>query len=93
MIQALPRMLSVDAGFMDAAAFLALKDPFYRSCNGKNYFNNERPHEAIGMKYPVDVYSPSSRPYEGLKDLEYPMHDMTITVTACGRICIGRRKI
>ena len=61
--------------------------------NFVNCFNNERPHEAIGMKYPVEVYSPSPRPYEGLKDLEYPMHDMTITVTACGRICIGRRKV
>jgi hypothetical protein len=29
----------------------------------------------------------------GLSDLEYPFHDRTITVTACGRICIGRRKI
>jgi hypothetical protein len=26
-------------------------------------------------------------------DLEYPFHDRTITVTNCGRICIGRRKI
>lgn len=29
----------------------------------------------------------------GLDDLEYPFHDRTITVTNCGRICIGRRKI
>jgi len=28
-----------------------------------------------------------------LSDLEYPFHDRTITVTCCGRICIGRRKI
>jgi hypothetical protein len=26
-------------------------------------------------------------------ELEYPLHDRTITVTQCGRICIGRRKI
>ena len=25
--------------------------------------------------------------------LHYPFHDRTITVTRCGRICIGRRKI
>jgi putative transposase len=25
--------------------------------------------------------------------LEYPFHDRTITVTNCGRICVGRRKI
>jgi putative transposase len=28
-----------------------------------------------------------------LGELEYPLHDRTITVTQCGRICIGRRKI
>jgi hypothetical protein len=24
---------------------------------------------------------------------EYPFHDRTVTITTCGRICIGRRKI
>ncbi len=45
------------------------------------------------MQYPAELYSPSPRPYAGLPDLEYPFHDRTITVTRCGRICIGRRKI
>ena len=56
-------------------------------------FNHERPHQAIGMKYPAELYTSSARPYRGLSDLEYPFHDRTITVTCCGRICIGRRKI
>jgi putative transposase len=56
-------------------------------------FNQERPHQAIGMKYPAELYVSSSRSYKGLSDLEYPFHDRTITVTNCGRICIGRRKI
>lgn len=56
-------------------------------------FNQERPYEAIGMKYPAEIYTPSLKPYTGLSDLEYPFHDRTITVTCCGRICIGRRKI
>jgi putative transposase len=56
-------------------------------------FNQERPHQAIGMQYPAELYVSSSRPYKGLSDLEYPFHDRTITVTCCGRICIGRRKI
>jgi putative transposase len=56
-------------------------------------FNQERPHQAIGMKYPAELYVSSSRPYKGLSDLEYPFHDRIITVTHCGRICIGRRKI
>ena len=27
------------------------------------------------------------------EELKYPFHDRTITVTHCGRICFGRRKI
>lgn len=56
-------------------------------------YNTQRPHEALGMRYPAEVYSKSKRPYQGLPDVEYPLHDKTITVTHCGRICIGKRKI
>jgi putative transposase len=56
-------------------------------------YNEERPHQALEMKYPTELYSRSPRPYTGLSDVEYPFHDRTITVTACGRICIGKRKI
>jgi putative transposase len=56
-------------------------------------FNDERPHQALDMKYPAELYQPSSRPYHGLGELHYPFHDRTITVTHCGRICFGRRKI
>ena len=56
-------------------------------------YNNERPHQAIGMKYPGELYTPSPRIYQGLPALDYPFHDKTITVTTCGRICIGRKKI
>ena len=45
------------------------------------------------MKYPAELYQRSLRPYQGLPELEYPLHDHTITVTRCGRICLGRRKI
>ena len=45
------------------------------------------------MKYPGELYSTSPRPYTGLREVQYPFADRTITVTQCGRICIGRRKI
>jgi putative transposase len=45
------------------------------------------------MRYPAEIYQPSPRPYKGLPELEYPFHDRTITVTRCGRICLGRQKI
>lgn len=56
-------------------------------------FNAERPHEAIGMKVPAELYTASSRAYQGLPELEYPLHDKDIIVTACGRICMHRKKI
>jgi putative transposase len=56
-------------------------------------YNHERPHQAIGMRYPAEMYRASLRPYRGLPPLEYPLHDQTITVTQCGRLCFGRRKI
>ena len=56
-------------------------------------FNDERPHEALALKYPTELYTPSPRPYTDVGDLEYPFHDRTIMVTECGRICLGRRKI
>ncbi len=56
-------------------------------------FNHERPHQALGLQVPGEVYRPSPRPYQGLSDLDYPWHDWTATVTTCGRICYKRRKI
>ncbi len=56
-------------------------------------YNHERPHQALGMKYPAELYSPSTRLYRGLSEPKYPFHDRTVLVTHCGRICIGKRKI
>jgi len=56
-------------------------------------YNEERPHQALGMRYPAELYSPSPRLYAGLPALEYPFHDRTVTVTQCGRLCFGTRKI
>jgi transposase InsO family protein len=56
-------------------------------------FNTERPHEALAMKCPAEIYSASSRPYSGLPDLTYPLHDRDALVTACGRICMHRKRV
>jgi transposase InsO family protein len=56
-------------------------------------FNNERPHEALAMKCPAEVYSPSPRPYAGIPEPLYPFHDRTVMVTNCGRLCLYRKKI
>jgi putative transposase len=56
-------------------------------------FNQERPHQALAMKTPSSLYSPSPRRYDGLAELEYPFHDWTAVITTCGRICYQSRKI
>jgi putative transposase len=56
-------------------------------------YNRERPHQGLGMRVPADVYTPSPRPYRGLGDLDYPLHDWATTVTNCGRICFKNRKV
>src|SRR6185436_9967086 len=56
-------------------------------------YNQERPHQALGMKVPADLYARSPRVYRGLDELSYPFHDATFTVTHCGRICFKRRKV
>lgn len=56
-------------------------------------FNTERPHEALDMQRPADRYAPSPRLYAGLPELNYPMHDKQYMVTACGRVCMHRKKI
>jgi putative transposase len=56
-------------------------------------YNQERPHQALRMKVPSELYTPSPRAYRGLPELDYPFHDWTATVTTCGRICFQRRKV
>jgi putative transposase len=56
-------------------------------------YNTERPHKALSMKYPAEVYTPAPRLYRGVGRVEYPMHDRTVTVTSCGRICMKGKKI
>lgn len=58
-----------------------------------NEFNGQRPHEALFMKTPGEVYTPSHKPYNGIGELEYPFHDREVLVTSCGRLCLHRKKI
>ena len=48
-------------------------------------FNNERPHQALAMKCPAEIYTASTKPYRGIAEPQYPFHDKTIVVTNCGR--------
>ena len=82
--------LKIEATKPASDNFLQQQDRFD---NFIDYYNNERPHQALDMKYPAELYASSPRPYQGLGELDYPIHDWTATVTSCGRICYRRRKI
>lgn len=56
-------------------------------------YNQERPHQALGMKCPAEVYERSPRTYEGLPVLTYPGFDKTLLVSNCGRVCMRKDKI
>ena len=56
-------------------------------------FNHQRPHEALAMKCPAEVYTVSTRPYQGIAEPHYPFHDRSVVVTSCGRLCLYNKKI
>lgn len=57
-------------------------------------YNEERPHETLGMKVPADVYSKSDRQWNGsLDQLEYGDEFVSRRVTRDGSIGIEGRKI
>ena len=51
----------------------------------RRVFNQERPHEALGMKRPAEVYQPSTRKFAGTpQDLSYPgMQTRRVQSTGC----------
>jgi len=56
-------------------------------------YNEVRPHEAIQMKYPAEVYQRSTRSYpDPLEDLEYPLHDFTRKVMPNGEVSLHDTK-
>lgn len=61
--------------------------------NFRNQFNNERPHEALGMRTPQTLYQPCSRSYtQALKELDYALHDFTAKVKKPGVIRLATGK-
>jgi Integrase core domain len=56
-------------------------------------FNTERPHEALDMKMPGELYGASPRRYSGLPELEYPLHDRDVVVAECGAISLHNTRV
>lgn len=56
-------------------------------------FNEQRPHEALGMKRPAELYEASKRKYEGTPhDLSYPGMEFR-RVLATGDICYQNQRV
>src|ERR1700748_41786 len=75
------RTLKIEATRPTGANFLQQQAKFDAFVHEFNY---ERPHQALDMKYPAEIYKPSTRPYRGIGELSYPFHDRTALVTCCG---------
>lgn len=76
------RTLKAETTRPPSAALLQQQERFDRWVEA---FNRERPHEALAMAFPAEIYRPSARrcPRE-LPPLDYPLHDLVTTVATCG---------
>jgi len=60
----------------------------------REQYNRERPHEALGMRVPAEVYRPSARAYEGTpEDLDYSGMEMRRVKRKSGAIFYRNEKI
>jgi transposase InsO family protein len=60
----------------------------------RDTFNKERPHEALGMRVPAEVYRPSSRRYEGAPErFDYPPGFAERAVHSSGHVTLRNTKI
>ncbi len=59
----------------------------------RRIFNEERPHEALGMKTPKQLKPSRKRLPSQLPELEYPLHDITQVVYGNGLMPIGSSRI
>lgn len=59
----------------------------------RDEYNARRPHEALEMQYPENVYNSSERSFpEYLEELEYPLHDRIATVSSGGHISLFKHR-
>ena len=49
--------------------------------------NNERPHAALAMQCPAQIYTASARPYDGIPEPYYPFHDRTPSTIPSDQKC------
>lgn len=64
----------------------SLKEQLITIREFQEYYNFERPHEALGQKTPGSIYRPSNRVWNGIfKEPEYPKGYKVAKVGSCGK--------
>ena len=85
------RTLKQEATIPPAASLRGQQQQFDRFLEE---FNHERPHEALGMKRPGEVYQASNRALpKRIEPYEYPAHYLVRRVSRAGTIRVLRRQI
>ncbi|MGD8814806.1 MAG: IS481 family transposase [Anaerolineales bacterium] len=84
------RTLKQEATFPPSASFPAQQRRFERF---RDEFNEVRPHEALGMQRPAEVYQSSIRSFpEKIEPFDYPAHYIVRKVSGSGTIRIANRQ-
>ena len=85
------RTLKQEATLPPASSLRAQQQEFDRF---REEFNEERPHEALGMKRPGEVYQPSTRCMpKRIEPYEYPAHYLVRRVSRCGTIRVLGKQV
>ena len=72
---------------LNHTTIMNIEDAENKFCIWRDKYNNIRPHEALGMKRPSDVYEPSQRQYsETIKKYEYGGEYHVIKVNSWGYV-------
>jgi hypothetical protein len=78
---------SLKAEALSGPPFETLDQAARHLARWRTIYNTERPHEALGLKTPVERYSPSPRPYrETIEPFPYAPDDQLRRVDHAGRI-------
>jgi len=85
------RTLKQEATIPPAASLRAQQRKFDHF---REEFNHERPHEALGMKRPAELYQASQRAMpKRIEPYEYPSHYLVRRVSRCGTIRVLHNQV
>ncbi len=80
--------------FLNHTEIADIDDARQKFAAWREKYNNERPHEALGMKRPADVYEPSKREYkEKIEKFEYGGQYHVIKVNSWGYVRFDKWQI